>query len=145
MNTFLIREAMLSDAAAIAVLNREEMGYPASIADTEKRLKKLLADSGHKIFVAEVNGCAVGYLHLCDYDLLYYDALKNIMGIAVAKDCRKQGIGRALLLAGEEWAKQTGAVGVRLVSGSNRVQAHAFYQKCGYIGDKLQRNMKKVW
>lgn len=35
----------------------------------------------------------------------------------------------------EKWAKETGATGVRLVSGDKRVEAHIFYQKCGYEKD----------
>ena len=36
-----------------------------------------------------------------------------------------------------------GEAGIRLVSGSERLDAHAFYRKCGYTGDKQQINFKK--
>ena len=67
----------------------------------------------------------------------------SMMGIAVSSACRRQGVGSALLAAGEEWARSMGAVAVRLVSGESRKGAHAFYQSLGYRGNKLQRNFKK--
>ena len=69
--------------------------------------------------------------------------MKNIMGIAVSASCKRRGIGRALLEQVEAWAVRDGAVGIRLVSGSERADAHAFYRKCGYTGDKQQINFKK--
>ena len=91
------------------------------------------------------DGRVAGYLHLCDYDLLYAPPLKNVLGIAVASRFRRQGIGRALLQAGEDWARRTGAAGVRLVSGASRTGAHAFYRRCGYGGVKQQINFKKMF
>ena len=60
-----------------------------------------------------------------------------------ASACRRQGVGRALLAAGEAWARSQGAEAMRLVSGESRKGAHAFYASLGYTGNKLQRNFKK--
>lgn len=85
----------------------------------------------------------MGYLHLEEYDVLYAGHMVNVLGIAVSSAWRRQGVGRALLSAGEAWARSKGAVAVRLVSGEARKGAHAFYQNLGYTGNKLQRNFKK--
>lgn len=69
--------------------------------------------------------------------------MKNNMGIAVFSGYHRQGIGRALLQAVENWAKETGASCVRLVSGAERTGAHGFYQRCGYTDGKNQLNFKK--
>jgi len=69
--------------------------------------------------------------------------MKKIMGIAVNKEYQHRGVGRALLRQVEQWARQTGAAGVRLVSGATRTGAHAFYHSCGYGEDKAQLNLKK--
>lgn len=138
-----IREAELADCAAITRLNREELGYDFPEKRTREKLRACLANPAHKIFVAESGGEVVGYLHLEDYDVLYSPHMKNVLGIAVSGACRRQGVGRALLAAGEAWAKADGAVAVRLVSGEGREGAHAFYQSLGYTGNKLQRNFKK--
>ena len=139
-----IREARLSDCAAIARLNREEMGYDYPEEQTREKLRACLANPAHKVLVAEGGGEVLGYLHLADYDVLYFPHLKNVLGLAVSHRCRRQGAGKALLAAGEAWARETGAAGVRLVSGEERKGAHAFYQSQGYRGNKLQRNFKRT-
>lgn len=139
-----IREARLSDCAAIAWLNREEMGYDYPEEQTREKLRACLANPAHKVLVAEGGGEVLGYLHLAGYDVLYFPHLKNVLGLAVSHRCRRQGAGKALLAAGEAWARETGAAGVRLVSGEERKGAHAFYQSLGYRGNKLQRNFKKA-
>lgn len=145
MPNILIRDAVPGDASALTWLNTEAMGYDYPQDKTEEKLKKLLSSDRDKILAAELDGKLVGYLHLVDYDVLYAGHMKNIMGIAVDPSCRRMGIGRALLEAGEAWAKATGAEGVRLVSGESRTGAHAFYRSLGYQGDKMQLNLKKTF
>lgn len=87
----------------------------------------------------------MGYVHACDYELLYAPPMKNIMGIAVLKAYKRRGIGRALLEEVEVWARKTGCAGVRLVSGAAKTGAHAFYRQCGYSGNKMQLNLKKMF
>lgn len=140
----ILRNAMVSDARALAKLNREEMGYDFPVEETGKKLQASLENPEKKILVAEIQGRVVGYVHLESYDVLYAPHMKNVMGIAVAREFRRQGVGKALLTAGETWARETGAVAVRLVSGDARKGAHAFYQSLGYTGNKLQRNFKKM-
>lgn len=140
----IVRRARLEDSQALTRLNREEMGYDYPEEKTRERLTDLLGESTHCILVAETGGEVVGYLHLEWYELLYADPMVNVMGIATASSCRRQGIGSALLAAGEKWARSVGATAVRLVSGETRKGAHAFYQHMGYTGNKLQRNFKKL-
>ncbi len=143
MGEILIREARPEDAGSLAELNRDEMGYDYPPDKTREKLCALLESGKDKILVAELAGQVVGYVHLNDYDLLYADHMKNIMGIAVSSRCRRMGIGRKLLTAAEGWAKESGADAVRLVSGETRTGAHAFYRSLGYEGNKKQLNLKK--
>jgi ribosomal protein S18 acetylase RimI-like enzyme len=129
----------------IVLLNKNEMGYEYPTEDTKKQLNQLLKDSNHKIYVAIVAEKVVGYIHANNYDLIYGPHLKNIMGIAVSSNFRRNGIGKMLLTEVEKWAKDTGAYGVRLVSGATRIGAHAFYISCGYEGVKEQKNFKKMF
>ena len=140
-----VRDAVLRDAPSLYRLDCESMGYDYPEDKTAAQLEKLLSNGRDKILVAEIDGQVVGYLHLVDYDLLYAGHMKNIMGIAVDPEHRRMGIGRALLEAGEEWAKADGAEGIRLVSGESRVGAHAFYRALGYKGNKMQLNLKKMF
>lgn len=140
---FQIQEAEITDYEAIYRLNRDEMGYGYPINKTRHKLEQIMESDSDKIYVAIAEDHVVGYVHGNDYDTIYAPHMKNIMGIAVSSAYKRKGIGRALLNAVEEWAKQTGAEAVRLVSGSGRTNAHLFYRSCGYSGDKTQLNLKK--
>ena len=76
--------------------------------------------SKDRIYVALIDGNVIGYVHANDYDVIYAPHMKNIMGIAVSSNFRKMGIGKALLDSVEHWARDTGASGVRMVSGATR-------------------------
>lgn len=138
-----IRPCGIDDAEAVCELNAKEMGYDYPLDKTAEKLKQLLESDRDKIFVAVVDNIVVGYVHANDYDVIYAPHMKNIMGIAVSSSFKKKGIGRALLSAVEDWAKNDGVDGVRLVSGAARTDAHDFYRRCGYGGEKQQINFKK--
>ena len=140
---FSIRQVELMDYIAIHELNCQEMGYEFPLHSTKVKINALMANSSNQIFVAIMNEMVVGYIHANNYDTLYAPHMKNNMGIAVNADYKRQGIGKALLQAVETWAMDSGATGVRLVSGSTRKEAHIFYRHCGYTGDKLQLNLCK--
>ena len=109
-----VRPAALGDCPAITRLNREELGYDYPQEKTFAKLQACLANPAHAIFVAERGGEVVGYLHLEEYDVLYAGHMVNVLGIAVSSACRRQGVGRALLAAGEG-APPRGAEAMRLV------------------------------
>lgn len=140
-----IRECQDYDFQDIYELNKNEMGYDYPLSFTYAKLQKLLRSRHDKIFVAVVYDHVVGYVHVHDYDVIYMDHLKNILGIAVSKEYQHQGIGRKLLKAAEDWAKDSHAAGVRLVSGESRKEAHQFYQACGYSLQKKQLNFIKLF
>ena len=142
---FFIREGTVSDAGPICRLNEEEMGYSFPLEDTRRKMRQLLESGSDKIYVAVADDRVVGYVHACDYNLLYAPSMKNIMGIAVLEAYKRRGIGKALLEEVEVWARKTGCSGVRLVSGATRTGAHAFYRQCGYSGNKMQLNLKKMF
>jgi len=124
-------------------LNREDLGYDYPVEELRERLETVLGSEKDRIWVAVMGQQVVGYIHACGYDVIYAPHMKDIMGIAVSSACRRVGIGRALLYAVEEWGREDGAAGIRLVSGTDRTDAHAFYRSCGYNGGKTQLNLKK--
>ena len=142
---FVIRECRIVDADAIQKMNSKEMGYTYIKEQTERKLEMLLASDKDKIFVALVGNIVVGYIHANDYEVIYAPSMKNIMGIAVSSEYRRMGIGKALLEKVEEWAKETGASGIRLVSGGTRTGAHEFYRHMGYDDGRQQLNFKKIF
>lgn len=140
-----IREAVPADAEVISELNESQMGYTLSAEDTYERLVSIPAKKSDKIFVAVIDENVAGYIHANDYDVIYFPHMKNIMGIAVKEEYKRCGIGRMLINAVEEWGRNTGAIGIRLVSGAARTGAHEFYRHCGFGGDKEQKNFKKMF
>lgn len=140
-----IRLCTLDDAAAVYELNKQEMWYDYPLEKTKQKLKQLLESETDRIYVAVTDEKVVAYVHARDYDVIYAPQYKDILAIAVFAQFKKRGIGRALLEAVEEWARQSGAAGIRLVSGSVRTGAHEFYRRCGYNSDKTQINFKKVF
>ena len=139
----IVRECALTDCESIYLLNKNDLGYDFPLDKTAKRLEMILKSESDKIFVAEYGGKVIGYIHACDYDVIYGPSMKNILGLAVDSHYRKLGAGKALLTAAENWAKETGSAGVRLCSGAQRKGAHEFYKRCGYICSKEQLNFKK--
>lgn len=137
----IIRRARLSDAERINELSRNELGYDYPLDKTRDALEALLQRD--IILVAETDGSVIGYIHLCDYELLYAPRMKNVLGIAVDSGCRRMGVGSELLREAERLAEEDGAAGIRLVSGKSRTGAHAFYESAGYYGGKEQINFKK--
>ena len=140
-----IRASVEKDAAAIAALCTNELGYQTSAEQVKEKLSALLQSSQHKILAAAADGEVVGFVHAASYETLYFPPLKNLLGLAVASEYRHRGIGTALLDAAEAWARETGACGVRLNSGSTRLEAHQFYRKLGYSSEKEQLRLIKYF
>lgn len=140
----IIRKAIVEDYFSIYELNKNDLGYDYSPEKQKEKLKKVLADNKQEVFVACCNNQVIGYIHIADYsDVLYADNYKNILGIAVNQQYQKNGAGSALLSAAEGFAKESGAVGIRLSSGFERTEAHKFYLSNGYSEKKSQKKFIK--
>lgn len=141
----IIREAAWTDYLDLYELNRDGLGYDYPPEKTQEKLRVILSMPMDRLFVAEADGKVVGYVHASAYECTYSDSLKNIMALVVEKNYRKHGVGRQLMESVEQWAKQTGSIGVRLVSGFSREEAHRFYFACGYHLRKEQKNFVKIF
>ena len=79
------------------------------------------------------------------YKTLYFNELVNLLGLAVAKNYRRQGVATELIKHVEHWARDNGIKMIRLNSGSSRKEAHEFYRKLGFDNEKEQiRFMKSL-
>ena len=133
----IIREAIIEDAFAICNISCADLGYDCSCEFVSTRISNL--DKGReKVFVAEVNGIVVGYIHAEKYQTLYFEPMINILGLAVSSEFRRRGIGRMLLKRTEHWANEVGIHKIRLNSGATRKEAHSFYRAMGYNNEKGQ-------
>lgn len=138
-----IREANQKDYRSIYELNKSGLGYDFDSDKTAQRMKCILEKADHRLLIAEIEQEVVGYIHASSYDCTYSDPVKNILALAVDCNRRGSGIGRRLLTAIEEWAREEGCAAVRLVSGYDREGAHRFYHACGYVHRKDQKNFVK--
>lgn len=139
-----IRKVKINDASAISKICTDDLGYKCSGEFVSDRLKNIDVKR-EAVYVAEIDGIIVGYIHAEIYNTLYYESMINILGIAVSSDYRRQGIGRALLSRAEDWGKEQGINIVRLNSGGSRKEAHDFYRAMGYDDEKMQvRFLKKI-
>lgn len=132
LSTVAIRDGRPADAAAIADL-LAELGYPAEAARVERRLERIAADPGSRLFVAEVNGeiAGLGGLHMLP--LVEHDELGCMLtAMVVRADHRRQGVGAELVGAVEREARSRGCSRLVLGSADRREDAHAFYESLGF-------------
>ena len=140
----IIREAKITDAGAICRISSNDLGYKCEEQFVKERLEKLDANR-EVVFVAELDEMVAGYVHAEVYNLLYFESMVNILGLAVSSDCRRQGAGKALMKQVEEWARIRGIKEIRLNSGGTRKEAHEFYRAIGFDDEKVQiRFLKEV-
>ena len=97
----MLRICNENDCRDIWHINREEMGYDVPFEVAKQQIMKVLNDDTQRIYVYEYDGKVVGYVHAADYNLLYSAPMKNILGLAVLKEYRRNGIGGCLLLMAE--------------------------------------------
>ena len=141
MKKVKIRQATASDIPAMNELFHKDLGYEECTPEIVEKQFAGLDNSREAVFIAEAEdeeGCIAGVIHVEKYNVLYFPTMANILGLAVAADFRRQGIGSALLKRAEEWARENGVCSMRLNSGESRKQAHEFYRAQGYIDDKKQ-------
>ena len=138
----LIREAILNDVQPIQALS-QQLGYDYPIEKTNQKLRQILINPEHKIFVALKSNQVIGYIHVEIYRVLYADDLLNILGIVVDTTFRNQGVGTALINAAEELSKKMKCGGLRANSGAEREDAHLFYKKNKFNSEKNQKRFIK--
>jgi ribosomal protein S18 acetylase RimI-like enzyme len=126
----LIRPYSEHDAAGLAGLVTA-LGYPVAADEMRRRLEEKSAD--YHTLVAELGGGAVGFIGLVTLSV-YESSLPigYVLALSVSPDHQRQGIGKALLVAGESHFIASGVNDVRVSSGLHREEAHRFYEAMGY-------------
>jgi len=137
-----IREARAEDSARLAVLS-EQLGYPVSAEEIGRRLRQVQRDERHAVYVAEVAGQLVGWLHVFICPQLLTHAQAEIGGLVVEVNSRAQGVGKILMRQAEEWARARGCRAVYLRTNIIRADAHRFYEQLGYTRIKTQHAFRK--
>lgn len=140
---YTIRPMVVSDAGHVAELCIE-LGYDVVPADVAERFAGTADDQDHALLVAEaMDGAILGWVHVHRTKLLVSPPSAEIGGLIVGSESRRHGVGAALMSAAEEWARGAGCQLVRLRSNVVRTDAHAFYERLGYMNAKTSHTFEK--
>jgi GNAT superfamily N-acetyltransferase len=127
-----IREATVSDAAAVAAL-LGELDYPSSPAQASERLARIAADPSTWAIVAEADAELAGLAVLHMQNLVERDEPgTEVAGLVVSQRFRRRGVGELLMRALEDEARRRGGHVLVLNTAHRRAGAHAFYEALGY-------------
>ena len=142
MDKIIIREVSVNDADEICTISSEDLGYPCDLSLVREKIGNINSDR-EAVFAALAEDIVVGYIHVEKYDVLYFETMANILGLAVKASYQRNGIGKKLVLAAENWAIENNIKLMRLNSGISRTAAHDFYRHLGYDSDKGQLRFTK--
>ena len=142
MNDFVVRRAKTTDAAGVAELSGI-LGYPSDRETMQSRLEQFGKREDHVVFVADMNGEVVGWIHGAEHELLVVGRMAEIFGLVVAEGQRASGVGRRLVEAVEQWARGRGLTDISVRSNVVRPESHSFYEKIGYPRLKTQHVYRK--
>ena len=134
-------DALCAIIDEVDTLHRDRMPHifqkpPGPVRDREYILG-LLADENVGLFVAEVEGQVAGFVHALVRDTPPWPVLVPrrrafVDSLAVGREFRRHGIGRALMDHAHEWAIAKGAVDIELNVFEFNQPALAFYRALGY-------------
>jgi predicted N-acetyltransferase YhbS len=104
MTSVMIRAARTSDSPEIAQLTTQ-LGYDLTEVDAADRLSRILLRDDQQFFVADLNGRAVGWVHVLCAEYVDAEPFVVIGGLVVDRNHRRLGVGRALMDRAEGWAR----------------------------------------
>lgn len=107
----------------------------------------LLVDPFTQILLAVLDGRVVGYVHTFLRDrspipIMVPARFAVVDTLVVDHNCRRKGVGRALMAAAEEWAQANGAFYVELNVWTFNRGAINLYEELGYgvISQRMRKN-----
>jgi GNAT superfamily N-acetyltransferase len=131
-----IRPATAADEAAVLVL-LEELFVPPGVRPegyTEDRARTGLSwaieGAGADVLLAFEGERLVGLASVyADIQSIRYGKRCWLQDLVVTSEYRGRKVGRQLLVAATEWARERGCTHLELASGAGRVDAHRFYRR----------------
>lgn len=138
-----IRHATSTDAPAIARL-LTQLGYPTPPDDIPPRLTEVEREGGAALVAVNGSGDPIAVATTARYSALHKSGqVCYITAFVTDPDSRGQGVGRRLLTAIEDWAREHGCERISVTSAERRAGAHAFYERCGipYSGRRFSRDI----
>ena len=132
----MIRPAGAGDAVAIAALDAATWSF-----DVTPSPRSSVPSSIDGMLVAEDGGEIVGYVAVGRATRLESKRhVADIRGLAVAPDHQGRGLGRALVQAALDAARERGARKVTLRVLAPNTAARALYESCGFVVEGVRRD-----
>jgi len=148
VSAFVVRDALPGDAPALVALAQRVGAEPEGwlISDEswrgatdERRYLKALKRHPHAaVFVAEAGGEVIGRLSVArdPHPASFHVA---DLGLMVAVDHRRQGVGRALLERAVDWARESRVRKLELHVFPHNDPAIALYERFGFVREGYRR------
>jgi GNAT superfamily N-acetyltransferase len=141
--TVLVRRARPTDAAEVARLYAQLVSNPALNVRPE-RVAELEASAQAALFVAVHGERLAGtvLVALCLDAMFGHQPFAVVENIVVDADVRGLGVGAALLHAVDRFCLAADCSKIMLLSAVERPEAHAFFERAGYAGDRKRGFVK---
>lgn len=143
-----VRRARLGDHLALCALWSQVDALHAGIrpdfftcgeepARSKLYLDRIVDAQEQELLVAVRGEILVGLIHLQLYDtprssVFMKRCRAHVEDLVVDRSCRREGVGRSLLRAGEDWARHQGATQLVLTVWSGNEPGFGFYTTQGY-------------
>jgi len=134
-----VRRATVADLGLVAPLFDAYRQFYGCAPDPDAArgfLRDRLERAESVVFVAEVDGKAVGFVQL--YPTFTSIGARRawiLNDLYVAPDARRRGVGRALMDAARRMAEEAGSAWLELATATDNSTAQALYRSCGYEKD----------
>lgn len=133
--TYLIRqldlEKDLYDVHQLTI----QLGYPSTLKNIKQRWERIHQDSYYQTLVIEQNSHVIGYAgFIQEYTWEFDGGYLRIQAFVIDQAHRGKGMGKQLMSAIEQIAKEQGFKMIQLNSGNHEEShpAHTFYQGLGF-------------
>lgn len=131
-----IRRTSYKDIDPVLTL-MHELGYFPEKSTIIENITKYARSPEYEVFVAEAKDKLVGCISLHVMQLFHIKGnVGRITSIAVSREYRRNGIGKALVEAADEYFRSMGCVKAEVTSADHRKDAHMFYQAVGFVLDE---------
>jgi GNAT superfamily N-acetyltransferase len=121
-----------------------QLGYQSTKEKIGARMSEMQDSSQYAVYVAELPGGRIaGWIGVHVFRSVEADRCAEISGLVVDQQIRSRGIGKVLLRAAEDWARNHGCDAISVLSNVRRDRAHRFYTNNGYQHIKTQKSFRK--
>jgi ribosomal-protein-alanine N-acetyltransferase len=135
---FVVRDLVAQDLDEVLVLAADSLEAPHwNRRDYEQILLAQPSDPLLRCgLVADSGGKVAGFVVA---SWLRHEVVAEVEGLFVERDCRRRGVGSALITACMAWAAKAGAAKVRLEVRASNTAAHALYRRYGFSTAGVRR------